>query len=158
MWQELFARPCNEDDIPIPTLGGGFGAGGYSGGYGGFGGFLNNFVKNGSGDASGSGSDGYGDVSGSSSNSGVGSAASRDGPPAPVLRSPEAADALDLWAGAAGRLFAGEAEPLVFRGGYGHANNPRHIIHRVLDPRVFVKCHEMRRCHELTRKELFYWP
>ena len=36
---------------------------------------------------------------------------------APTLRSSEAADALELWAGAAGRLFAGEAEPLIFRGG-----------------------------------------
>jgi len=57
---------------------------------GGFGGFLNTAVK---------------------------STSDWSSPSTPVLRSNEAADALDLWAGAASRLFAGEAEPLIFRGG-----------------------------------------
>ena len=34
----------------------------------------------------------------------------------PTLRSAEAADALELWTGAASRLFAGDTEPLVFGG------------------------------------------
>ena len=89
-----FLPSLDEDDIPVPAAGG-------------FGGFLNTAVKGGTGANRGTHAPSY---PGSDSTWNSFSAA-------PTLRSSEAADALELWAGAANRLFAGEAEPLIFRGG-----------------------------------------
>jgi hypothetical protein len=109
-----FLPSLDEDDIPIPAAGG-------------FGGFLNTAVKRGftSGGA-GSGASSNRNRNGGGGGGGGGGARGASGddgddwrsyPAAPTLRSVEAADALELWAGAASRLFAGEAEPLIFRGG-----------------------------------------
>ena len=82
-----FLPSLDEDDIPVPSASG-------------FGGFYNNAFKR-----------DFGVPIGKPQYDWTAPKA------APSLRSSEAADALELWAGAAGRLFAGEAEPLIFRGG-----------------------------------------
>ena len=83
-----FLPSLDEDDIPVPSANFGFG------------GFYNNAFKR-----------DFGVPIGKPQYDWTAPKA------APSLRSSEAADALELWAGAAGRLFAGEAEPLIFRGG-----------------------------------------
>jgi len=83
-----FLPSLDEDDIPVPSANFGFG------------GFYNNAFKRDFGVPIGKPQYDWTAPKG-----------------APSLRSSEAADALELWAGAAGRLFAGEAEPLIFRGG-----------------------------------------
>ena len=90
-----FLPSLDEDDIPVPNLGKGGG---------GFGGFLNGAVKRG----------GWVDVSQGPYPGGLDFTNKSDWT-SPTLRSPEAADALELWTGAAVRLLAGDAEPLVFR-------------------------------------------
>ena len=88
-----FLPSLDEDDIPVPAAGG-------------FGGFLAGAVKRGE----------WSDIA-EGPYPGGGDWTSPDFLTSPTLRSAEAADALELWTGAASRLFAGDAEPLVFRGG-----------------------------------------
>ena len=88
-----FLPSLDEDDIPIPAAGG-------------FGGFLNTAVKR----------SGWSDIA-EGPYPGGGDWTSPADWTSPTLRSSEAADALELWTGAASKLFAGEAEPLMFRGG-----------------------------------------
>ena len=83
----------DEDDIPVPAAGG-------------FGGFLAGAVKRGE----------WSDIA-EGPYPGGGDWTMPDFLTSPTLRSAEAADALELWTGAASRLFAGDAEPLVFKGG-----------------------------------------
>ena len=88
-----FLPSLDEDDIPVPAAGG-------------FGGFLAGAVKRGE----------WSDIA-EGPYPGGGDWTSPDFLTSPTLRSAEAADALELWTGAASRLFAGDTEPLVFRGG-----------------------------------------
>ena len=88
-----FLPSLDEDDIPVPAAGG-------------FGGFLAGAVKRGE----------WSDIA-EGPYPGGGDWTSPDFLVSPTLRSAEAADALELWTGAASRLFAGDAEPLVFKGG-----------------------------------------
>ena len=88
-----FLPSLDEDDIPVPAAGG-------------FGGFLNTAVKR----------SGWSDIA-EGPYPGGGDWTSPADWTSPTLRSSEAADALELWTGAASKLFAGEAEPLMFRGG-----------------------------------------
>ena len=88
-----FLPSLDEDDIPVPAAGG-------------FGGFLAGAVKRGE----------WSDIA-EGPYPGGGDWTSPDFLTSPTLRSAEAADALELWTGAASRLFAGDAEPLVFKGG-----------------------------------------
>lgn len=86
-----FLPSLDEDDIPVPNAGG-------------FGDFLNGAVKR----------SGWSDIS-EGPYPGGGDFTNTADWTSPTLRSPEAADALELWTGAASRLFAGDAEPLVFK-------------------------------------------
>lgn len=95
-----FLPSLDEDDVPVPAAGG-------------FGSFLGGAVRRG----------GWSDLS-QGPYPGGGDWTSPADWTSPTLRSSEAADALELWAGAASRLFAGEAEPLFFRGGV----DPRALI------------------------------
>ena len=88
-----FLPSLDEDDIPVPAAGG-------------FGGFLAGAVKRGE----------WSDIA-EGPYPGGGDWTMPDFLTSPTLRSAEAADALELWTGAASRLFAGDAEPLVFKGG-----------------------------------------
>jgi hypothetical protein len=90
---DAFLPSLDEDDIPVPSTRG-------------FGGFLAGAVRRSE----------WLDIS-EGPYPGGGDWTSPDYATAPTLRSAEAADALELWTGAISRLLAGDAEPLVFKGG-----------------------------------------
>lgn len=108
---DAFLPSLDEDDVPVPTVRG-------------FGRLLNSAGKRAGGGA-GTDADNAGAGAASASAGGTGGVnggapgarGQTPNPAVPTLRSAEAADALELWAGAASRLFAGDAEPLLFRGG-----------------------------------------